>query len=189
MWNDVARDTLGDVERLQHLTDDLLTLARIDNDPEPHHEPVDLRVIVIDALQAMRRPDVRLTTTGLDTPAIVDGGVAELRRMVRNLLHNAEDHAAANIDIALGTAPGTIHLTVADDGPGIPIADRQQVFERFVRLDTARTRDSGGSGLGLAIVHDVVAGHQGTITITDSEPHGATFRVELPVCHRRDREE
>ena len=189
VWDDVARDTLGDVERLQHLTDDLLILARIDNDSEIQHEPVDLRVIVIEARQALRRPDVHLTTSGLDTPCIVDGDAAQLRRMVRNLLHNAEAHAVGNIAIALHTTPGSIQLSVADDGPGIPAADRQQVFERFVRLDTARTRDSGGSGLGLAIVRDVVAGHQGTITIADSEPQGATFRVVLPAYRPRGRGE
>ncbi len=71
-------------------------------------------------------------------------------------------------------------LTVGDDGPGIPSGDRQHIFERFVRLDTARTRDSGGTGLGLAIVHDVVTNHRGTITITDTHPHGATLTVDLP---------
>ena len=66
-------------------------------------------------------------------------------------------------------------------GRGIPAEFRGVVFERFVRLDTARTRDTGGTGLGLAIVADVVASHHGSITVTDSNPHGATFTIELPV--------
>jgi signal transduction histidine kinase len=66
------------------------------------------------------------------------------------------------------------------DGPGVPAEARDIVFERFVRVDTARTRDTGGTGLGLAIVADVVASHHGSITVTDSDPHGATFTVELP---------
>ena len=73
-----------------------------------------------------------------------------------------------------------VRLQIADDGPGIPVEQRQTVFERFVRLDTARTRDTGGTGLGLAIVNDVVNSHGGSIVITDSDPHGATFTIELP---------
>jgi signal transduction histidine kinase len=180
MWQNVARDTLGDVERLQHLTDDLLVLARIDNELPQLHGPVDLAVIVVDALQALRRQDIQVTTLGLATPAITDGDDFQLRRMVRNLTHNAEEHASSHLYITLQTTSGIVRLTVADDGPGIPPGDREQIFERFVRLDTARTRDSGGTGLGLAIVHDVVTNHHGTVTITDTDPHGATFTVDLP---------
>ncbi|MEY2444206.1 MAG: hypothetical protein QOE00_786 [Ilumatobacteraceae bacterium] len=180
VWNDVARDTLGDVERLQNLTDDLLVLARTDDDLQRQHEPVDLTAIVVDGVQALRRHDIHVTTSGLDAPGVVEGDDAQLRRMVRNLIHNAEEHAGSNVHITLGTTPGIVRLTVADDGPGIPEMDRQVVFERFVRLDTARTRDSGGAGLGLAIVHDVVTNHHGTVAITDTHPHGATFTVDLP---------
>jgi signal transduction histidine kinase len=180
VWNDVARDTLGDVERLQNLTDDLLVLARTDDDLQRQHEPVDLTAIVVDGVQALRRHDIHVTTSGLDAPGVVEGDDAQLRRMVRNLIHNAEEHAGSNVHITLGTTPGIVRLTVADDGPGIPEMDRQVVFERFVRLDTARTRDSGGAGLGLAIVHDVVKNHDGTVAITDTHPHGATFTVDLP---------
>ncbi len=180
MWQNVARDTLGDVERLQHLTDDLLVLARIDNELPQLPGPVDLAVIVVEALHALRRQDIQLTTVGLATPAITDGDDFQLRRMVRNLIHNAEEHATSHVNITLQTTSGILRLTVADDGPGIPPGHREQIFERFVRLDTARTRDSGGTGLGLAIVHDVVTNHHGTITITDTNPHGATFTVDLP---------
>ena len=179
-WQNVARDTLGDVDRLQDLTDDLLVLARIDDELPRPHGPVDLTVIVADALQGVRRRDIQVTTLGLDSPGIIDGDEFQLQRMVRNLVHNAQEHAISEINIAVRTTKGRVRLTVADDGPGIPSADRHQVFERFVRLDTARTRDSGGTGLGLAIVHEVVTNHHGTITITDTQPHGATFTVDLP---------
>ncbi len=179
-WQNVARDTLGDVERLQDLTDDLLVLARIDSELPRPHGPVELSVIVVDALQALRRQDIQVTTLGLDTAAVTDGDDFQLRRMVRNLIRNAEEHATSHVIITLQTTPGIVRLTVADDGPGIPPGDRHQIFERFVRLDTARTRDSGGTGLGLAIVDDVVTNHLGTITVTDTDPHGATFTVDLP---------
>ena len=181
-WQNVARDTLGDVDRLQELTDDLLVLARIDNELPRPHAPVNLTVIVVDAMQTVRRQDIEVATRGLDTPALVDGDDFQLRRMVRNLIHNAQEHATSHVNITLQTTTGTVRLAVADDGPGIPPADRQRIFERFIRLDTARTRDSGGAGLGLAIVHDVVTNHNGTITITDTHPHGATFTVDLPTA-------
>jgi len=100
--------------------------------------------------------------------------------MVRNLIQNAEEHADQHITLSITDEHDTVRLAVTDDGPGIPAAQRDSVFERFVRLDTARTRDGGGTGLGLAIVHDVVAGHHGRVTITDTDPHGATITVELP---------
>ena len=186
-WQNVARDTLGDVERLQHLTDDLLVLARIDSDLPRSHAPVDLALIVADALPAVRRQNIHVATHGLDTPAITAGDDFQLRRMDRILIENAEEHATRHVNLALTTTRGFIRLTVADDGPGIPPGDRQQIFERFVRLDSARTRDFGGTGLGLAIVHDVVASHHGTITITDTDPHGSTFTVDLPIAPPRDR--
>lgn len=181
-WQTVARDTLGDVERLQHLTDDLLVLARIDSELQRPHAPIDLALIVADALHAVRRQNIQVTTHGTDTPAIIDGDEFQLRRMVRNLIENAEEHATSHVNLTLQTTPGIVRLTVADDGPGIPPADRRHIFERFVRLDSARTRNFGGTGLGLAIVHDVVVSHHGSITITDTDPRGSTFTVDLPIA-------
>ncbi len=179
-WHDVARDTLSDVERLQHLTEDLLLLARLDSNRQRPHQQVDLAEIAADAAGGIRRNDVDVTVLGADSSAIVDGDPEQLHRMMRNLVHNAEDHAAHRITITLAKQAATVQLQVADDGPGVPAEVRDIVFERFVRVDTARTRDTGGTGLGLAIVADVVASHHGSITVTDSDPHGATFTVELP---------
>lgn len=178
-WNDVARDTLSDVERLQHLTEDLLLLARLDSRQERSHQPVDLAAIVTESTRAIQRDDIELKLV-VDGPAIVDGDPEQLHRMVRNLMHNAEEHADQRITVSATRGPSTVRLQVADDGPGIPVDQRGTVFERFVRLDTARTRDTGGTGLGLAIVNDVVISHGGSITVTDSDPHGATFTIELP---------
>jgi signal transduction histidine kinase len=112
--------------------------------------------------------------------------------VVRNLLSNARRHADHSVTIRLSidnpvsdtghdapTEP-TATLTIADDGPGIPIAERVRVFERFVRLDEGRARDAGGSGLGLAIVADLVAAYGGRVWIDDNHP-GAKFCVGLPV--------
>jgi signal transduction histidine kinase len=180
IWTDVARDTLGDVERLQHLTDDLLLLARLDTHRTRPHQAVDLAEVATEAVSAIRRDDVTITTTGLDTPAVVRGDPEQLQRMMRNLVHNGEEHAEQRIAVGVVTDDRAVRIAVSDDGPGISPENRDRVFERFVRLDSARTRDTGGTGLGLAIVNDVVASHHGTITITDGHLGGATFTVEIP---------
>jgi signal transduction histidine kinase len=179
-WNDVARDTLSDVERLQHLTEDLLLLARLDSPQERAHQPVDLAEIVTESTRAIQRDDIEVNLVGVDGRAMVDGDPEQFHRMVRNLMHNAEEHAEHRVTVTVTNGASTVRLQIADDGPGIPVDQRRTVFERFVRLDTARTRDTGGTGLGLAIVNDVVTSHGGSITVTDSDPHGATFTIELP---------
>ena len=179
-WHDVARDTLSDVERLQHLTEDLLLLARLDSNRQRPHQQVDLAEVAADAAGGIRRNDLDVNVLGADSTAIVDGDPEQLHRMIRNLVHNAEEHAEHRVTVTLTNLAATVQLQVADDGPGVPAEVRDIVFERFVRVDTARTRDTGGTGLGLAIVADVVAAHHGSITVTDSDPHGATFTVELP---------
>ena len=180
LWTDVARNTLSDVERLQELTDDLLLLARLDSQAQRTTKPVDLAEITTTGLHTMRRHDVDVTTDISGPPAMIDGDPDQLHRLVRNLIHNAEEHAATRIEIAVQTGVDVVRLIVADDGPGIPVEFRDSAFERFVRLDTARTRDSGGTGLGLAIVRDVATAHHGTISISDSDPHGTTIIVTLP---------
>ena len=179
-WHDVARDTLGDVERLQHLTEDLLLLARLDSHQQRPHQQVDLASMVTEAAGGIRRDDVGVNVAGTTAPVTVEGDPEQLHRMIRNLVHNAEEHAEQHINVTLTKRNASVRLQIADDGPGVPAELRDIVFERFVRVDTARTRDTGGTGLGLAIVSDVVASHHGSITVTDSDPHGATFTVELP---------
>ena len=179
-WHEVARDTLSDVERLQHLTEDLLLLARLDSHRQRPRQPVDLAEIVTEAARGIRRDDVEVAVLGTTAPVILEGDPEQLQRMVRNLMHNAKEHAEHRITVSLTRSGGSVRLQIADDGPGVPAELRSIVFERFVRVDTARTRDTGGTGLGLAIVADVVVGHHGSIAVTDSEPHGATFTVELP---------
>jgi signal transduction histidine kinase len=93
---------------------------------------------------------------------------------------NAVRHAKSHIDIRVGSGDGNVVLSVSDDGPGIALADRARVFERFVRLDSDRARDGGGTGLGLAIVAEVVAAHGGTVAIDDRPGGGTTMIVALP---------
>src|SRR5690606_11805939 len=105
----------------------------------------------------------------------------QLGLVVRNLVDNARRHARSTVTLALERTPdGGALLAVADDGPGVPEADRERVFERFVRLDEGRARSCGGSGLGLAIVWAAVAAHGGTVRCTRADSGGARFEVRLP---------
>ncbi|MGR6974624.1 HAMP domain-containing sensor histidine kinase [Streptomyces cynarae] len=166
-------------ERLSRLVDDLVRLARLDALPRLRMRPVDLDEIVFHEVRHARRH----TSVVIDQRAVgaarVYGDGDALARVVRNLLDNAIRYAGRRIEVSLGVRDRAAHLVVADDGPGIPVADRRRVFDRFTRLDGARARDTGGSGLGLAIVRDLVVAHHGHIGIEDNAP-GARIVVRIP---------
>jgi signal transduction histidine kinase len=121
----------------------------------------------------------RVDTTAVSA-ARVDGDVAALRRVLANIGDNAARHARSRVSFTLADHGETATIIVDDDGAGIPVADRQRVLERFVRLDEARARDSGGSGLGLAIASELVAAHGGSLEIADSPFGGARVEITLP---------
>jgi signal transduction histidine kinase len=180
-WEATERDVLADAIRMQRLVDDLLAIAVVDASKldAAHREAVDLDEIV---LAEARRLHTRTAMT-VDTRAVsgaqVDGNADQLLRVVRNLLDNAARHARTQVVVSLAESATDVTLRVVDDGPGIPDADRERVFERFARLDEARDRDGGGAGLGLAIVHDVVVAHGGSVAVENAP--GAAFTVVLPV--------
>jgi signal transduction histidine kinase len=111
-------------------------------------------------------------------PARVDP--EDLYRIMTNLVDNAVRHARSAVWLAAEPRPEQVQITVTDDGPGIPEADRERVFRRFTRLDDARAVDDGGVGLGLAIVAELVRRHGGTVRLSDAEP-GLRVDVRLPV--------
>ena len=130
------------------------------------------------------RDTLRVDTTAVSAGRIT-GDATGLRRALNNLADNAARHAQSKVSFGLTTTDGTVVLTVDDDGPGIPQPDRRRVLERFVRLDTARTRDTGntgGSGLGLAIVTQLVTAHGGSISIEQSQLGGARVVIRFPTC-------
>ena len=100
--------------------------------------------------------------------------------MIRNLLDNAVRHAISTVTVSAAAKEGMVAITVDDDGPGIPPVDRERVFQRFTRLDEARSRAGGGVGLGLAVVDRIVRHHDGSVMITDSPAGGARFKIMLP---------
>jgi len=178
-WSAAVPELLTDTTRVSRLVDDLLRLARLDARPRLGRKPVDLDELVFAEVRRVRnRTALRIDETAVSA-ARVDGDPDALARVVQNLLDNALKHAQSQVRISLSTTGGTAKLVVADDGPGIPEADRQRIFERFTRLDDARSRDAGGFGLGLAIVRDVVRIQGGEVQVDDDIP-GARFTVKLP---------
>ncbi|MEO3810308.1 HAMP domain-containing sensor histidine kinase [Sphaerisporangium sp. B11E5] len=172
------RDALSVTQRLEMIVDDLLVLARLRAGDPAAHEPLDLGALVRDEAAAQ--------TGGLPVEAhvtrdlVVRGSRIQLIRVVGNLLANARRHAESLIEVTAERVDGYAVVTVTDDGAGIAPADRERVFERFVRLDEGRRREPGGSGLGLAISRDIAHAHDGTLRIEDS-PRGARFVLRLPL--------
>ncbi|WP_346134893.1 HAMP domain-containing sensor histidine kinase [Lentzea roselyniae] len=174
-WPTVVKAALEDTERLQELTTDLLLLARLDADALDKQDTVDLTAVV--RREVSRRAMVTLEA---DDHVLVPGRRAQLSRLLGNLLDNAERHAGTEVMVRLrGGSSAT--LEVIDDGPCIPEADRERVFDRFTRLDEARTRAAGGAGLGLAIARRIATRHHGTLEATDAEGfRGIRFLATIP---------
>jgi signal transduction histidine kinase len=175
---DLARTVLDEELRVERLVEDLLLLARLDEHALPlRHRAVDLDDLVLEEARRLRETtSVDIDTTRLSAARIM-GDAASLRRVLRNVGENAVRHCRDRVAFALWHDAREVVLEVDDDGPGIAPADRDRVFERFVRLDDARARDGGGSGLGLAIVTEVVAAHGGAVAILDSPLGGTRVRI------------
>jgi signal transduction histidine kinase len=180
-WPGTAGDVLEDLGRLQRLVDQLLVLARLDESaPVAADRSVDLDDLVLrEARRARERDGLVVDIRGVSAGR-VRGDPDRLRQVVRNLVDNAARHARSKVTLGLQAEAGSAVLTVADDGPGIPAAERERIFERFTRLDEARASDSGGYGLGLAITREIVAAHGGTVEAGDP-PVGARLVVHLPL--------
>jgi two-component system OmpR family sensor kinase len=187
--SDTMRRIEQEAKRMGLLVDDLLLLARLDQQRPLRMESVDLLPIAADALHNAQaiQPDRPLSLTILpDSEApVVEGDEARLRQVLANLVSNALNYTPvdAPITVSVGTRGTEAILEVSDTGPGLSEEQKAHVFERFYRADTARTRTTGGSGLGLSIVAALVAAHKGRVTTTDTQPHGATFTVHLPVAN------
>jgi signal transduction histidine kinase len=180
----VHASVLDETTRLEHLVDDLLFLARNDAAAAPsmRREPVDLDDIILREVERLRAPEAPTVDLRGVSGAQVIGDRAALARAVRNVTDNAARHAHSTVTITLAEHDHWAILTVADDGPGIPAEHRQRVFERFTRLDEARSAADGSTGLGLAIARDIVERHGGSIRVDPDHPNGARFVVELPVA-------
>lgn len=167
-----------DTVRLQELAADLLLLARLDAGEKPGEARVDLAALAGEELSQRTRDRVEVRTELLSVE--VSGSRSQLARVLGNLLNNAQRHACSQVTVATRADGAWAVLEVSDDGEGVPPDERERIFERFVRLDDARTRDEGGAGLGLAIARDVAARHGGTLMVREAPSGGALFRLRLP---------
>lgn len=176
---ELAEVVLAEQRRMQRLVEDLLLLARADEQVPFARAPVDLDDLAFEEGHRLRSATSLRVDTSKVGAARVHGDVDALRRVLRNLGENAARHASSRIDIALADRGGDVVLTVDDDGQGIPEPEHDRVLGRFVRLDEARSRDDGGSGLGLSIVDEVARAHGGSIKIEQSPLGGARIRVRF----------
>jgi signal transduction histidine kinase len=182
-WPAVGADLLAENSRMERLITDLLLLARTDERERlplatTEGEPVDVDELVLSEVARLNGPGPIV-----DLSAVSGGRTCghpdQLTRIVRNLLENACRHARTRVTVEVHQLGAEVHLAVSDDGPGVPAADRDRIFERFVRLDDARSREGGGSGLGLAIVRGIVGRHSGRVWVEDNPGGGARFVVRL----------
>jgi signal transduction histidine kinase len=177
---DDERDDLlrSETLRLQSLVDDLLTLAKADDGAPLVREEVDVDDIVE---QEVRRVRARGVPVEADIGAArVLGDRARLEQMVRNVVDNALRHTTGAVGLSVETTGDDVVVRVDNDGPPVPAAERETVFDRFTRLEDSRRRESGGSGLGLAIVRTVAEAHGGTATATETAAGQCRFELRLP---------
>ncbi|SCL28179.1 two-component system, OmpR family, sensor kinase [Micromonospora rhizosphaerae] len=172
----------SETTRMTSLVDDLLLLARLDSGRPLAAEPVDLTALVVDAVSDahVAGPEHRWQLDLPDEPMTVIGDAARLHQVVANLLANARVHTPPGTTVTTRLAPadGGVELGVADDGPGIPADLQGEIFERFARGDSSRSRAHGSTGLGLAIVAAVVEAHHGRVDVA-SRPGRTVFTVWL----------
>jgi two-component system phosphate regulon sensor histidine kinase PhoR len=175
--------------RLARLTDDLLKLARIEvGKLEVEFSPLGLTELIegcaeVTLLKANRKQitlDIR-TTPGLSP---VRGDASLLREVLQNLLDNAIQYTPPGGRIQVSAAAGAREavITVADTGIGIPLADQERIFERFYRVDAARSREAGGTGLGLSIAKHIVEAHGGRLWVESAVGHGSKFSFSIPLA-------
>jgi signal transduction histidine kinase len=180
---ELSAAVLDEGARLESLVQGMLVLARADERTLARPETlVDLDDIVFAEARRLRdSTSLTIDPSGVSA-AQLRGDAGLLAQLVRNLVDNAVRHASSSIALAVRASgsDGTVVLVVEDDGEGVPEADRERVFERFVRLDEARARDGGGSGLGLAIVREIAAAHGGTVAVEEAAGGGARFVVTVP---------
>lgn len=165
---------------MRRLIEDLLVLARSDEtDTAAVSGDVDLEDLLYEEAKRVQATSDVATELSI-VPVRVSGDPYALARMVRNVVDNAVRHAESRIMLSCSVSGDDAVIVIDDDGPGVPASERTRVFDRFVRLDSSRTRDEGGAGLGLAIVADTVAAHGGSVRVTDAATGGARFEIRLP---------
>lgn len=180
-------DIAHEAERLQHTTEKLLELSRMDDGMSIVPEPVDVKQVTLDAAEILRplanEKRVRIACE-LDEGCVVMATTDDIYNIIFNLMENAVKYNVDNgtVGVTVTKDGDNVKITVEDTGIGIPESDRSSIFMRFYRVDKARSREAGGTGLGLSIVHDCVTLHGGTIAVGPNRPQGSRFIVTFPAA-------
>lgn len=186
---DFASDIGVEVNRLTRITEELLALTRMDNGKVVHHSVIDLTEVAEDALRMLMpiaEENKICVYSELEADCYILSSEDEMYQVVFNLVENAIKYNVANgaVWVTLHCKSGQVLLAVADSGIGIPDEDKGKVFDRFYRVDKARSREAGGTGLGLSIVRDTVAYSNGTIEVADRPGGGTVFQVRFPLLEK-----
>jgi two-component system sensor histidine kinase SenX3 len=176
-----------EAERLSRIIDDLLDLSRIEANEGQRIAPVDLARVLDDAVERVRATaegkgiTIEIGESARSAPVVL-GDRLDLMAALRNLVDNAVKYSErdSSVHIEMTAGADVVRIAVSDRGIGIPERDRERIFERFYRVDRARSRLTGGTGLGLSIVRHVAANHGGTVDVDSEEGRGSTFTLVLP---------
>ncbi|MGY2126923.1 sensor histidine kinase [Blastococcus sp. SYSU DS0617] len=170
----------GELRRFRRMLDDLLELARLDGDAiAESSRPVSMTALAREVLAVTGRPS-ELLDGDPDEETVVRGNKNSLERALRNLLDNADRHAGGSRRVTVQRSEDTVVVAVDDAGPGVPVQDRERIFERFARGAGAARRSLPGAGLGLAIVSETAVRHGGAAWVADGPEGGARFSLSLP---------
>jgi two-component system sensor histidine kinase SenX3 len=176
-----------EANRLGRIVDDLLDLSLIEAQERPTREPVPVHVVLHEAAERVRGAadavGIPLNVAPVATDLVVAGDRSQLVSAVTNLLDNAVKYSEPGepVEVDATVVDGSVCVTVRDHGIGIPSRDLERIFERFYRVDRARSRATGGTGLGLSIVRHVAQAHGGDVTVESIEGEGSTFRLRVPL--------
>jgi two-component system sensor histidine kinase SenX3 len=187
----LSEQILREADRLARIVDDLLDLSLAEAQEAPTRDRVPVRVLLDEALERVRplalARGIPLREERPDEALVVTCDAGQLVSAVTNLLDNAIKYSdeGASVDVRAypegGAGPDRVSIEVRDHGIGIPTTDLERIFERFYRVDKARSRATGGTGLGLSIVRHVVQAHGGEVGVESREGDGSTFRLVLPL--------
>ena len=181
----LSTSALKETERLNTLVTDLLLSAKLETAYQPYLESVDLTLLLKEIIQKLgtKYPKVNFRFHGLPNVPPVNGDKLGLTSVALNLLENAAKYAADSpaIDVYLSYVNGNVSIEIADQGIGIPDKEKKKIFQKFYRVGSEDTRATKGTGLGLYIVNEIVAAHNGAISVSDNQPRGTIFTIKLPV--------
>jgi signal transduction histidine kinase len=179
-WRGMQPILTEETRRIQGLVEDLLTLSKADDEGlAVLREEVDLDDVLAAELRKVNATSRHRITADL-VPAKIAGDPIRLGQAFRNVLDNADRHAAGAIAVTLSVTVQAVVVTIDDDGPPVPAADRERIFGRFVRLDQDRSRQQGGSGLGLAITRGIAEAHNGRVAATETSHGWCRFEFSFP---------